>query len=161
MGAYEKFEYVTDRFIGEGEQGDWSIFNKMFDQLQAEFHQNLMTQDWSIYDNDNGTASIFNAESEEIIIVHYNTDRHDLPGSIAMIDLIEEEIKKMLEVMECPLCGDGEMEYQPLDNPRSSTTYMDKRVTHAWICDTCPAVLMEWYGSDDDKVLSERLNGKG
>lgn len=60
--------------------------------------------------------------------------------------------------VRCPICGEGVMEYKKIDNPFG--TGLDEQgnpATHAWICDTCPGVLVEWYNHNDTAALDKYL----
>lgn len=60
--------------------------------------------------------------------------------------------------MDCPICQDGYMGYTAEPNPQAHGTDAEgNKVTHIWVCDTCPAVLLEWYTHDDSKKLHETL----
>lgn len=59
----------------------------------------------------------------------------------------------------CPLCKEGKMNYEPIDNPKGlSQDINGKPTTHVWICEDCPSVVMEWYDSTDTDVFYEKMN---
>lgn len=52
----------------------------------------------------------------------------------------------------CPVCGDGHMNYDP--QPNTASTY---KLTHLYICDTCPMVMMEWYDKSDSDTVAHGM----
>jgi hypothetical protein len=159
MSVMEKVDYVVGQYMFKGQRGNWDVLISMINEVQAEFKQDLFVADWGIHDNVDGTTSIYNADSEEVIRVYYNGPDHKIPNSIYSVSVNEEIVKEMIQTLECPLCGDGEMEYEAIDNPRAMTTYYNKPATHMWVCDQCPGILMEWHDKEDTKAVAERLGG--
>lgn len=158
MSVMEKIEYVVGTYKFKGQQGQWSFLNEMMDDVQAEFSQELFIGDWGIYDHEDGTTSIYNADSEEVFRVHYTgPDFVGAPNSIYSVEINEKVVAEMIQTCTCPLCGDGEMEYEALDNPKAMSTYYNKPATHMWVCDQCPGILIEWHDSEDTKAVAERL----
>jgi len=159
-GIMEKFEWVTKQYIGKGEYGDWKVLEELINDLQKEFKQNMFVEDWGFYnevepgEHMDEITTIYNAESDKILSVHYGN------FGIRMIDIYDDVVKEMIQSVACPLCGDGEMEYEPMPNPKGMSTYYNEPASHAWICDSCPAVLVEWHDHTDDEALSNRLNGR-
>ena len=49
--------------------------------------------------------------------------------------------------MKCPCCK-GKLIYKKLETD-----------THAWICDTCPIVMLEMYDSSNIEALKKLLQG--
>lgn len=61
--------------------------------------------------------------------------------------------------VDCPICGDGTMEYRKIENQLG--TGLDEKgepATHIWICNTCPGILMEWYDHSDTLALDVHLH---
>lgn len=50
------------------------------------------------------------------------------------------------EKTHCPLCLDGMLEHEEVEG------------TQVYICDTCPAVVVEWWNTTDTKNLADRLD---
>ncbi|QIW88603.1 hypothetical protein P59_234 [Bacillus phage P59] len=158
MSVMEKIEYVVGTYKFKGQQGQWSFLNEMIEDIQAEFSQELFIGDWGIHDEYDGTTSIYNADSEEVLRVHYTgPDFVGNPNSIYHVEIKQNVVAQMIQTCTCPLCGDGEMEYEALDNPKAMSTYYNKPTTHMWVCDQCPGILMEWHDTEDTKAVAERL----
>jgi hypothetical protein len=160
MSVMDKMDYLVGNYRHKGQKGDWSILERLIRDVQAEFKQDLFIADWGIHDHEDGTTSIYNEDSEEVFTVYYHgPDFVGAPNSIDLIHVEEETVKEMIQTLECPLCGDGEMEYEAIDNPRAMTTHYNKPATHMWVCDQCPGILMEWHDKEDTKAVAERLGG--
>jgi hypothetical protein len=158
MSVMEKIEYVVGTYKFKGPAGDWELLNKLMQDIQDEFRQNLYMEDWGIFDHENGNTSIYNADSDEVFLIEYTgPDFVGAPNTIYNITVNEDTVAKMIQTCTCPLCGDGEMEYEALDNPKAMSTYYNKPATHMWVCDQCPGILIEWHDSEDTKAIAERL----
>lgn len=158
-GIMQKFEWVTKQYQFKGEFGDWTVLEAMINDLQKEFKQDLKIKDWGFSNNVDYTI-IYNENADVILTVYYNGPTFvGGPNTISYVEINEEVVNKNIYSLPCPLC-DGEMEYEPIDNPKGSSTYNDKTASHVYICDSCPGVLMEWHDHEDDKAVSNRLNGK-
>lgn len=162
MSVIEKFEYVCKQYEGKGIMGDWYILGKLMDEIQELFTIDLQVADWGIKDFDDDRATIYNPDHEPIIQVYYygygsEVAPEVIQGTIRKIEVVAENVEKITFPMPCPLCKEGEMEYEPLKNPKAMSTFRDEPVTHVYVCDTCPAVLMEWYDTPDTHAITERL----
>jgi hypothetical protein len=158
MSVMEKVEYAVNMYKYEAKKGDWEDLGRMMKDVQDEFRQDLFIEDWGIYDHEDGTTSIYNADSNEVFRVHYTgPDFVGAPNRISHIEINEKVVTEMIQTCTCPLCGDGEMEYEAIDNPKAMSTYYNKPATHMWVCDQCPGILIEWHDSEDTKAVAERL----
>ncbi len=55
---------------------------------------------------------------------------------------------KDMPPLECPLCKAPTLEYRQI-----------KGRTHAWVCEECPAVLMEFYDAQNSLDVHNSVNG--
>ena len=69
---------------------------------------------------------------------------------------IEHKKREKVETVKpliCPLCEHGHLEHDALD----STPNGRDNKTHIWICDHCPAVLLEFWENSDADAMHKRL----
>jgi hypothetical protein len=57
--------------------------------------------------------------------------------------------------VQCPLCTEGRMFLTEL---KSNNTAMENK-SYMWICETCPGILLEWWGHTDTDAFVKRLDG--
>lgn len=60
-----------------------------------------------------------------------------------------------MDYMKCQLCESGDMEYRSIPNPKAMN---EEKVTHIWVCNQCPNVMLEWYDHSDSEALLRGLN---
>ncbi|MDK2600554.1 hypothetical protein QO179_23965 [Bacillus stercoris] len=57
--------------------------------------------------------------------------------------------------MKCPLCEHGDLILKVLKSENEAM----KNVSHLWVCDECPGVLLEWWDDPDTKAFAKYLDG--
>lgn len=159
MSVAEKVNMVVKDYMNKLVVGDWDGIMEMVGDIQGQFVTDLHIECFGLFDTEEGTTEVYNKDSELLLTLYYNPEADSsFAGKLYKVDIKYTTLYDMVHTMECPLCRDGEMEHEPVENPRAMGEFHEKRVTHVYICDTCPAVMMEYHTDTDSQKLHDHLN---
>lgn len=112
--------------------------------------------DWKVNEHVYGSYNVLDPEGDVIFTVAtYGAE--ELVTDVLIGEAIWKyaNLEEELEFMKCPICECGNMEYRSVPNPKANNL---EKVTHIWVCDECPNVMIEWYDHSDTEALAKGLN---
>ena len=137
-------EGIGEKYIGSIASSEvvFQILEEMYDKL------NLRTHQWSVYWDDEDVINVWTDEGFEAFDIQLAS------GEIAHFDFNTPSLKKLLDVMICPMCESGILEHRAVENPKS---VLGDGHTHMYVCDTCPAIMVEWYDDSDTEAFGRGI----
>ena len=83
--------------------------------------------------------SLLDNASDKLLVNNSNVIKTTIEG-------IDSRFYEKDYTLTCPLCGAKTLEHKELDEE-----------THVWVCSECPAILLEYWGDKDRRVINNYL----
>lgn len=142
----EPIGVTVGSIIGECKQ--YKTIAQFLNDIGCAF--NLSTHDWTVVEVDDH-MEVVNTVGDTVFDILL-TSRELIEDVYTYYTILVPEIDmtEPVKVMNCPICEVGEMKYRSLPNMKA---FNEEELTHVWVCDECPNVMMEWYDRSDSEAM--------